>query len=194
MSLKWGDLDFENSRISVPEPKVEHHEGRGVRSVPLFTELLPYLETAWNEATDGTQYPSPESYVVDKPAYRAAAMRAGGWANANLRSQLLKIVKRAGVEPWSRLFHSMRASRQTELEREYSKAVACAWIGNSEAVADRHHLLVTEADVAKATAPTKAAQDAAHQVPKVAHQARAGKKKPRKTQGKTLFSRVITCP
>ena len=28
--------DWEMNRMSIPEPKVEHHEGRGVRSCPIF--------------------------------------------------------------------------------------------------------------------------------------------------------------
>jgi hypothetical protein len=32
--------------MSIPEPKVEHHEGRGVRSCPIFPELRPILDEA----------------------------------------------------------------------------------------------------------------------------------------------------
>ena len=151
LSLTWGDIDWELGRISIPEPKVEHHEGRGVRSCPLFPELRTILEELFEAYTIDGKYPPPESYVIDKPEYRAAAMRPGGWANANLRTQFLKILRRAGVAPWSRLFHSMRATRQTELEREFPLHVVCSWLGNTEAVARKNYLLVTDADFAKAT-------------------------------------------
>ncbi len=62
----------------------------------------------------------------------------------------MKKLTKAKVEPWVRLFHSMRASRQTELEHEYPTHVVCAWLGNSVTVAQKSYLLVTEADVAKA--------------------------------------------
>jgi hypothetical protein len=29
-------IDWEMNRMSIPEPKVEHHEGRGIRSCPIF--------------------------------------------------------------------------------------------------------------------------------------------------------------
>ncbi len=167
LSLKWGDIDWEIGRMSVPEPKVEHHEGRGIRSVPLFLELRAILERAFQETTVEGKYPSAENYVVDKPGYRAEAMRPGGWANANLRTQFLKILRRAGVAPWDRLFHSMRATRQTELERELPRYVVCAWMGNTAAVAEKNYLLVTEQDFAKACSigvdncPEKAAQNPA---------------------------------
>ena len=153
LSITWGDIDWELGRMSVPEPKVEHHEGRGVRSCPLFPELRTILETLFQESTIDGKYPSPESFVIDKPEYRSAAMRPGGWANANLRTQLLKIMRRAGVAPWARLFHSMRASRQTELERDYPLHVVCSWLGNTEAVAKKSYLLVTDADFQKAAQP-----------------------------------------
>ena len=139
--------------MSIPEPKVEHHEGRGVRSCPLFPELREILEVLFEEATIDGKYPSADSYVIDKPAYREAARRPGGWANANLRTQLLKILRRAGVAPWARLFHSMRASRQTGLEAQFPLHVVCSWLGNSESVAKDSYLLVTDSHFQMAIQP-----------------------------------------
>ena len=39
LSLRWEDIDWEMNRMSIPEPKVEHHEGRGIRTCPIFPEL-----------------------------------------------------------------------------------------------------------------------------------------------------------
>ncbi len=145
LSLKWADIDWAGGRMSVYEPKVEHHEGRGVRLCPIFPELRPTLETAWDKAPEGA------IYVVDKPGYREAANTPAGWANANLRTQFTKILTRAGIPKWNRLFHSMRASRQTELEAQFPRHVVCAWMGNSSAVAEKSYLLVTEEDFRVAT-------------------------------------------
>ena len=145
LSLKWADIDWSGGRMSVYEPKVEHHEGRGVRLCPIFPELRPTLEMAWEAAPEGA------IYVVDKPGYREAANTPAGWANANLRTQFTKILARAGVPRWNRLFHSMRASRQTELEAQFPRHVVCAWMGNSSAVAEKSYLLVTEEDFRVAT-------------------------------------------
>ena len=144
LSLKWSDIDWERSRMAVPEPKVEHHEGRGIRSCPIFQELRPYLEKAWDLAKDGSEY------VVDKQAYRDAANTGDGWKCANLRTQFLKKLSKAGIPPWKRLFHSMRASRQTELERQYPLHVVCSWLGNTEAIARKNYLLVTDSDFEQA--------------------------------------------
>ena len=73
-----------------------------------------------------------------------------GWKNANLRSEMTRLLRRAGVSDWPRLFHSMRASRQTELQREFPLHVVCSWLGNSPRIAQQSYLLVTEDDFARA--------------------------------------------
>ncbi len=142
LSLRWCDVDLEKGMMYIPEPKVEHHEGRGVRTCPIFGELKPYLDDAWELRRS--------EYVVDSPVYRERANTATGWRNANLRTQFLRILDKAGVDPWKRLFHSMRASRQTELEREHPLHVVCAWLGNTERIAKKSYLLVTSEDIQRA--------------------------------------------
>jgi hypothetical protein len=47
-------------------------------------------------------------FVVAAPQYRAAANTAMGWKNANLRSELMRLLRGAGVLGWSRLLYSMK--------------------------------------------------------------------------------------
>jgi hypothetical protein len=49
----------------------------------------------------------------------------------------------------------MRASRQTELQREFPLHVVCSWLGNSPRIAQQSYLLVTEDDFAKAAGVQK---------------------------------------
>ena len=49
----------------------------------------------------------------------------------------------------------MRASRQTELQREFPLHVVCSWLGNSPRIAQQSYLLVTEDDFAKAAGVAK---------------------------------------
>lgn len=160
LSLRWADIDWEQGRMAVIEPKVEHHEGRGVRACPIFAELRPFLEEAWDAARDGAEF------VIDNQTYRQLADSADGWKSANLRTQFDRIVRRAGVVPWKRLFHSMRASRQTELERQFPLHVVCAWLGNSVRIAQKSYLLVTDDDYTKAI--DGAARNAARLEPEAA--------------------------
>ena len=80
--------------------------------------------------------------LVFSKLQRAAQPSATGWKAVNLRTTFLKIIKRAGVEPWPWLFHNLRASCQTELEQTFPSYVVCAWMGNSESVAKAHYLQV----------------------------------------------------
>jgi integrase len=129
LSLKWGDVDWEHNRVTIRSPKTEHHAGGESRVIPLFPELRPHLETLFfDEERVGTEH------IITR--YRDR--------NANLRTQLLRIIDRAGVKPWPKLFHNLRASRQTELTDRFPLHVVCEWIGNSAPIADKHYLQVTD--------------------------------------------------
>jgi hypothetical protein len=93
--------------------------------------------------------------LVAAPQYRAAANTAMGWKNSNLRTEMTRLLRRAGVSGWPRLFHSMRAGRQTELQREFPLHVVCSWLGNSPRIAQQSYLLVTEDDFAEAAGVAK---------------------------------------
>ena len=70
--------------------------------------------------------------------------------NSNLRTHLLRNLKLAAVQPWPKLFHNMRASRQTELSERFPAHGVCQWMGNSGAVAKKHYMQVTDAHYARA--------------------------------------------
>ena len=70
-----------------------------------------------------------------------------------LRAGLMKILHHAGVTPWERLFHKMRATRQTELSDRFPSHVVVKWLGNSEAVAQAHYLQTTDDHFARALEP-----------------------------------------
>ena len=132
--LRWEHILWDESRIILPSPKTERYEGRDKRVFPLFLELRPYLDELFELALLGSQF------VCDR--YR------------NRKSELvyaLKIViKRIGMDPWPRLFHNLRASRQTELQQEFPTHVVCAWLGNTPKVAQESYLQVTEEHFARA--------------------------------------------
>ena len=55
-----------------------------------------------------------------------------------------KIVRRAGLQPWPRLFHNLRASRETELVESFPVQVVTSWLGNTPKVAMQHYLMTTD--------------------------------------------------
>jgi len=150
-ALRWGDIDFEHGRIRVPSPKTEAHEGKACRFIPLFPELKKPLVDAYHEAEPGAEF------VITR--YRDPGQ--------NLRTQLQRIIHKAGVTPWPKLWHNLRSTRQTELAEKYPLHVVCEWIGNSRAVAQEHYLQVTDAHFAAASSEpaVSAAQNEAQHTP-----------------------------
>jgi hypothetical protein len=102
--------------------------------VPIFAELRPYLEAAFEAAPDGALN------VITRR--RASAQRWG--------IRLERILARAGIDRWERIFHNLRASRQTELTAVYSIGTVCRWLGNSVEVADAHYLTALESEFERA--------------------------------------------
>jgi integrase len=161
LALTWSDVDWERNRFRVVSSKKEHLEGEGVRWVPIFPELRPYLDEAYDQAPDGARF------VIHR--YRDG--------DKNFRTRFMRILRRAGLEPWPKLFQNLRASRETELAEAYPIHVVCAWMGNSSLVAQKHYLQVTEEHFAKAAADSapdsalnpKTAQNPAHHRARTEH-------------------------
>lgn len=134
--LRWEDVDWERDRLTIRSPKTEHHAGGASRIIPLFGEIRGPLLDVYEQAEPGTPY------VITR--YRRS--------NANLRTLFCKIIVRAGLKPWPKLFHNLRSTRQTELSELYPSHVVCKWLGNSEAIAREHYLQMTDAHFEKAAA------------------------------------------
>jgi len=148
LALTWGDIHWAEGRFTVHSPKTEHHSGGESRQVPLFPEILPHLREVFELAEPGAEY------VITR--YRRS--------NQNLSTQLRRIIKRAGLTPWPKLYQNLRASRETELAETFPLHVVCAWIGNSQAVAAKHYLQVTDEHFRQAALPsTGALQNALQQ-------------------------------
>jgi len=134
LALTWDDINWATGRMLIRSSKTEHHEGKATRIVPIFRELRPYLEAVWDLAEPGSIHPVTR--------YRDT--------NANLRQELKRIIARAGLKVWPKLFQNLRASRATELASEHPAHVAAAWLGHSVLVANKHYWQVTDNDFAEA--------------------------------------------
>jgi integrase len=131
--LRWTDIDWSGRRFRVHSPKTEHIEGKKHRDVPLFPELAPYFG-AWQQ-----QRGEGEALVFPALIERS-----------NLRAHALRIIRKAGIEPWTRVFQNLRASRETELVEEVPVHVVASWLGNSPETAAKHYLTVLEAHFERA--------------------------------------------
>lgn len=131
LNLKLGHVNWDELRLTIPGVKTP------TRALPIFPEMLPHLEAVYDRAEPGTEY------LITR--YRKT--------NANLRTQFLRILERAGIAPWPKLFHNLRSTRQTELEEQFPSHVVCAWLGNSESIARKHYLQLTDEHFERAVRP-----------------------------------------
>ncbi len=162
--LKWSDVNWSRNRITIRVPKKAHLAGHEERIIPIFGELRPYLESAFEAAEPGATYVVP---------------RARG--GRNLRRYAEQILERASVDKWPKLFVNLRASRETELLETYPAHVVFSWIGHTAAVARSHYLQTTDTDFDRAAAggcsnpahyPAQSPADTSRPTPSEVHETR----------------------
>lgn len=120
LGLRWDDIDWDRGSLRVDSPKT------GLRFVPMFPGVRKALEEAYESADDGAVR------CVDEYAV----------TTTNLRTQFQRIIERAGIEAWPRLFHNLRASCRTELQEALPEHAINKWLGQSSRVAEEHYVTV----------------------------------------------------
>jgi integrase len=125
--LRWGDIDFDKRTMRIHSPKTERHSN-AIRTCPLFPELILFLETL-----------RPES-----PAANAYVLVNHRGDSGHYRRQFEAAIKAAGLKPWPRLFHNLRANAFTDLCDRNSMSQVCKWLGNSIRMGEKHYLLIRQ--------------------------------------------------
>ena len=148
-SMTWDCIDWERKRIRIPSPKTEVHN-KSYRMAPILPEILPHLERLFDAAPKGSLF------IFERLRERESRRRAekGFWSALNLRTALQKKLAKAGIVPWPKLWHNLRASAETDLARRFSLASVTAWLGNSPKVAATNYLMVTDEDFDRAAGET----------------------------------------
>ena len=100
LALRWQDVNWEQGVLHVHARKTAHHKHGGERMVPIFPEVLPLLREVWEQAPEGAVH------VIEHHRN-----------HPNLGVMLSRIVRQAGLTPWAKIWHNMRASRCTELQQ-----------------------------------------------------------------------------
>ena len=134
VTLKWDDIDWKKGQFIAFDMKRKRHDGRETRDVPLFPELRPFLEACYRA----------------KDRHPTKVIKRVQCTKNNLRTQMTRILERAGIKVWPKLFQNLRSSRESELIKVHGVEVACQWIGNTPAVAMKHYLQITDEDYEKA--------------------------------------------
>lgn len=143
LELRWSDVNWSASSIRVYSPKTERYEGKDVRLVPIFSELLPWLEQAFEEADDGAEFLCPHLRSVKAPGQV-------------FTKSLKAAVKRCGVKPWPKFLINLRASRATEIDAKFGPKCESEWIGHGADVALKSYLMQTDDAWQRATGNSKA--------------------------------------
>lgn len=132
-TFNWNDVDWKNDRVVIWETKRKRHIES--REIPLFPELRPFLETCFR--------------AKDRDPIKV--IKRVRCTKNNLRTQMGRILKRASIERWPKLFQNLRSTRETELVQQgHPVHVVCAWLGNTLKVANKHYFQITDEDFQRA--------------------------------------------
>ena len=127
--LRFRTTDIEWSSRSM---RVRDTKRNQLRTLPLFPEVADVLEH-WRRFADDL------SPVGDVHPNRRSLHRSITDVAAAIDRPL-----------WPRLFHNLRASRESELLERFAQKDVLLWIGNTEAVAMKHYALTRDETFARA--------------------------------------------
>ncbi|MEL6107048.1 MAG: hypothetical protein AAFU85_13475 [Planctomycetota bacterium] len=112
LSIRWSDL--QGDRIRVDSIKT------GLRWVPIFKEV--------RDALAAFETPDPNARILRR------------WSpDANLATNLNRVIERAGVKTWPKLFVNCRASCRVDLEEHFPAWVCDSWMGHGVQIAEKHY-------------------------------------------------------
>ena len=126
--LHWRDVDFEKGMLTFYAPKTDSW-----RTMPILPDTTPILKELFDERN-----PKKDDFV-----FQCVSVR-------NPRTTYEKIIKRAGVERYPRLFQNLRASAASDIANKYGSPAESAWVGHTEKIATAHYIKVTPDIVARA--------------------------------------------
>ncbi len=186
--LRWEDVDFATGRMTIPNVKTAGQTGKEYRVCPIFGALRPHLEDAHELAGPGTVH------VVSGPLgdrIREKMDGPNGSNDANVGTTFRKLIKRAGLTPWPRLFNTLRASCETDLlAGGLSITAVTNWLGHSAAIAVKHYDRIPDDQWTRATGA------GAVQKPVQSGADTSGRQKTQPTEPLEIqrFRRLVSCP
>ncbi len=119
--LTWTDVDFDRGRLTVYSPKTERWAGHEQRLVPITPKLMALLRDRFETMGEGEE----------------RLVRLGG--HGALLRPVRRIVARAGVDLWERLWQTLRSSCEKEWAMTFPQYAVSKWIGHSITVSGRHY-------------------------------------------------------
>ena len=162
--MRWSDVDFnpEDPTATFRSKDTEHtgrdRENMPTRTSPLWNEIYDLLKKWRDLHPDETFIFNDIFNLRHKPEFEVTntetceQIREGRY-ESNFNTSMRKMIKRSGIPVYPQPHKALRDVRINELERlGFRRQEIDAWIGNSEAVRDKHYSAtsVTKADRQKA--------------------------------------------
>ena len=121
VKMKWEDLGWDTGLACIHDEKRKRD-----RVLPFFKKWRATMDQ-WKKSED-----SPSEFVFNRA--RASAAKT-------YRDGFLELIERCELKPWPKLWHTLRASRETDLKEAMPgrEHVVCEWIGNSIEVSRKHY-------------------------------------------------------
>lgn len=126
-TLEWSHIDFDKKQILIYATKTK--KKKPVRIAPLLPELEKQLESIERKGAKVFPWLTKET---------------------NLRQQLERYIKRAGLTQWPKLWQNLRTSAATDFARAVPAHVAAKVCGHTVQIARAYYWQVTDSDIADA--------------------------------------------
>lgn len=133
LALEWSDIDWANNRLQIIAKKTWQPKDKDSRKVPICPELQTLLLEAYNGAKTGQKQVIEGISIVNV------------WRDFNV------LCRRAGVDQYSKAFHTLRKSCITDWAASYPAHVVKEWAGHSSLdTTDRYYLQISESEYERA--------------------------------------------
>jgi len=123
-TLTWDGVDWENNRLTFRSPKTERYQGMETRTIPLFDSIKEPLLDVYEKAEPGEEQVLPWLYSKPSPTNRYPLLRA---------------IKKAGYQPWPKLWSTLRACADHDMRLHVPGHLADRWTGHSARIAHQHY-------------------------------------------------------
>jgi len=179
--LTWADVDFDRARLTVHSPKTERFEGHAQRVVPITPKLMVLLLDRFEAmSSDKAEGDAPIVTIAGKGAVIRRVRRI--WATA-------------GVEPWARLWQTLRSSCEKEWAMTFPQYAVSKWIGHSITISGRHYANAVPDELFEQAANTSEAAlaSAQRQAQRKAPETPRNERKPEDTADRATSPKSARC-